>query len=87
MLGRIAGKYCRKVFVTEEDPRDEKVEDIAEAIMEGAGWEQSIFIADRRKAIEEAINTAGRGDCVLILGERQGDIYGPRGWSPALDGR
>lgn len=74
MLGRIAGKYCRKVFVTEEDPRDEKVEDIAEAIMEGAGWEQSIFIADRRKAIEEAINTAGRGDCVLILGKGR-EIY------------
>ena len=42
--------------------------------MEGAGWEQSIFIADRRKAIEEAINTAGRGDCVLILGKGR-EIY------------
>lgn len=69
VLGEIAGRYCSRVFVTEEDPRSEKAEDIAEAIMAGAGAERSEFIPDRFAAIEKAIRTAKAGDCVLILGK------------------
>lgn len=69
VLGEIAGKYCRKVFVTEEDPRNEKAEDIAKAIIAGAGAEKSEFIKDRYEAIEAAVRTAGTGDCLLILGK------------------
>lgn len=69
VLGEIAGKYCRKVFVTEEDPRDEKAEDIAAAIMEGAGAERSVFIGERYAAITAAVKTAEKGDCLLILGK------------------
>lgn len=69
VLGEIAGKYCRRVFVTEEDPRNEKAEDIAAAIIEGAGEERSEFIKDRYAAIEAAVKAAGKGDCLLILGK------------------
>ena len=32
VLGKIAGKHCRKVFVTEEDPRTESAEEIGKVI-------------------------------------------------------
>ncbi|MGC2872341.1 UDP-N-acetylmuramoyl-L-alanyl-D-glutamate--2,6-diaminopimelate ligase [Ihubacter sp. rT4E-8] len=69
VLGEIAGKYCRKVFVTEEDPRNERPCDIAAAIIEGSGADKSVFIEDRYKAIEAAVKTAKEGDCLLILGK------------------
>lgn len=69
VLGEIAGKYCRKVFVTEEDPRNERAEDIARSIIEGAGAEKSVFIEDRYEAIEAAVKAASKGDCLLILGK------------------
>lgn len=69
VLGQIAGKYCDKVFVTEEDPRDERAEDIAAMIMSGIPEDKAVFIADRYEAIEAAVGTAESGDCVLILGK------------------
>lgn len=69
VLGQIAGKYCHKVFVTEEDPRDEKAEDIAAAIMSGMEEGKADFIADRYEAIETAVKAAETGDCVLVLGK------------------
>lgn len=69
LMGKIAGKYCRKVFVTEQDPRDENPADIAEAIIKGVGNNCAEFIEDRRKAIETAIRVAKQGDCVMILGK------------------
>ncbi len=69
VLGQIAEKYCDKVFVTEEDPRDEKAEDIAAMIMSGIPEGKAVFIGDRYEAIEMAVGTAETGDCVLILGK------------------
>ncbi len=69
VLGQIAGKYCRRVFVTEEDPRDETAEGIAEMILGGMEEGRGVFIADRYEAIEEAVKTCRPGDCLLILGK------------------
>jgi UDP-N-acetylmuramoyl-L-alanyl-D-glutamate--2,6-diaminopimelate ligase len=69
VLGQIAGKYCRKVIVTEEDPRDERAEEIGKAILSGVRESgcQGIFIADRARAIKKGIDMAKKGDMVLIL--------------------
>ena len=69
VLGQIAGKYCEKVFVTEEDPRDERAEEIAAMIMSGLPEGKALFIPDRYEAIEAAVRTAKTGDCLLILGK------------------
>jgi UDP-N-acetylmuramoyl-L-alanyl-D-glutamate--2,6-diaminopimelate ligase len=71
ILGQIAGKHCRTVVVTEEDPRNEKAEDIGREILSGvreSGCE-GIFVPDRIEAIEKGISLAGKGDLVLILGK------------------
>ena len=85
MMGRIAGERCRLVVVTNEDPRGEDemaiideiaagAEDAARATGSGAtqpaGSRPAILrIADRRAAIEAAIERARPGDCVLLAGK------------------
>lgn len=69
VLGGIAGKYCEKVFVTEEDPRDEQAVDIGREILSGMEEGRGVFIEDRYEAISTAVKAAEPGDCVLILGK------------------
>lgn len=69
VLGQISGRYCDKVFVTEEDPRDETVEGISEMIIAGMERNNGVVIVDRYQAIAAAIQEAKAGDCVLILGK------------------
>ena len=71
VLGRIAGIHCSRVIVTEEDPRDEKAEDIGRTILDGvreSGCE-GVFVENREEAIDKAVAMAGKGDLVLILGK------------------
>ena len=47
VLGRIAGEYCSKVIVTEEDPRNENAGEIAREIQSGIKDTENIYIADK----------------------------------------
>ena len=73
--GMILGKYADFVIITEDDSRDEDPETIAEGFIKGAKkagktlGKDLIKELDREKAIELAINTAKKGDIVLILGK------------------
>ncbi|HEX5824543.1 MAG TPA: UDP-N-acetylmuramoyl-L-alanyl-D-glutamate--2,6-diaminopimelate ligase [Candidatus Limnocylindrales bacterium] len=75
MMGRIAGRLCRLVIVTDEDPRGEESRAILDAIARGAEsagkrrdrdlW----LIADRPAAIAAAFERARPGDIVLLAGK------------------
>ncbi len=73
--GRIAGKYCDIVVVTEEDDRDVDGKMILNEIATGAEEtgkviERDLFlILDRKKAIKFALKTAKKGDTVILLGK------------------
>lgn len=71
VLGKIAGKYSDLVIVTEEDPRNESKEEIAEQILEGIQESQGRYelILDRYEAIKKGILKAKKDDIVLILGK------------------
>ncbi len=75
VMGRIAGERCRLVVVTDEDPRNEDRIAILDAIAAGAesaGRRRDhdlLVIADRRDAIEAAIERARPGDIVLLAGK------------------
>jgi UDP-N-acetylmuramoyl-L-alanyl-D-glutamate--2,6-diaminopimelate ligase len=85
MMGRIAGERCRLVVVTNEDPRGEDemaiideiaagAQDAARATGSGAAQHagprpEILRIADRRAAIEAALERARPGDCVLLAGK------------------
>ena len=76
-MGKIAGEYCDKIILTNEDPYDENPASIIEEI--SAGFSQirnSKFeirnlykIIDRRKAIHKALSLAKTDDTVIITGK------------------
>ncbi|MBR2741191.1 UDP-N-acetylmuramoyl-L-alanyl-D-glutamate--2,6-diaminopimelate ligase [Candidatus Saccharibacteria bacterium] len=73
--GEILGKYSDIVIITEDDSRDEDPEKIAADFIKGAEKTgktlgKDLFKElDRRKAIKLALDTAKKGDLVLILGK------------------
>ena len=89
MMGRIAGDRCRLVVVTDEDPRGEDRQAILDEIARGAEaagrrrGRDLLVIADRRAAIDAALEQARPGDVVLFAGKgHERSIIGPTGPQP-----
>jgi UDP-N-acetylmuramoyl-L-alanyl-D-glutamate--2,6-diaminopimelate ligase len=71
-MAKVAEQLADFVIVTSDNPRTEKPEAIIKEIVTGfkSPNSQTITIdVDRRKAIELAIDSAGRNDIVLIAGK------------------
>lgn len=70
-MGEISSKYADILFLTAEDPRHENVNKIIEDIASGIKKKDAkVFkLADRKDAIEAAIEMAGKGDLVVITGK------------------
>src|SRR3990167_8560677 len=73
--GELAGKYGDEVVITEEDDRDIDGQQIMYEIATGAEKagkvrDKNLFLVhDRTEAIVFAVNRAGKGDTVLLLGK------------------
>jgi UDP-N-acetylmuramoyl-L-alanyl-D-glutamate--2,6-diaminopimelate ligase len=68
VLGEIAGKYCKEIIVTNEDPYDEDPMEIINAVAKTAG-NRVKKVLDRKMAINKAIKMANAGDVVIITGK------------------
>ncbi len=68
-MGKIAGFYSTKVFVTSDNPRSEDpakiVDEVASGISEGKDF---VKIVDRKEAIKEAIASLSAGEILAVLG-------------------
>ena len=85
VLGDIAVEFCRKVFITNEDPYDD---DPLKIMDEVAGTHNFEKILDRREAIRAALKSANPGDTVVITGKgAEPWIMGPRGAKIPWDDR
>lgn len=88
-MGRIAGVYCDRVILTNEDPYDEDPKKIVDEMARGIEDESKLsIIMDRRKAIHTALSEAPNGSVVLISGKGTDPyIMGPHNtktpWSDA----
>lgn len=70
VLGGLADHYGNVVIVTNEDPYDEKPEDIIDQVSVGIkNKEKLIKIYNRREAINKAISLAKAGDVIVITGK------------------
>jgi UDP-N-acetylmuramoyl-L-alanyl-D-glutamate--2,6-diaminopimelate ligase len=73
--GKLAGKYCDEVIITEEDDRDIDGQKIMNQIAEGAEnagktRDKDLFLVhDRTEAINFTIQRAKKGDTVILLGK------------------
>jgi len=68
-MGRMAGELSDVVIVTDDNPRSEVPAEIRAAVLAGVIQTTALEIADRREAIREALNIAGPGDIVAVLGK------------------
>ena len=85
LLGDVAAKYCRKVFVTNEDPYDEEPLKIMNEVCGSHNFEK---ILDRREAVREALKSARSGESVVITGKgAEPWIMGSRGEKIPWDDR
>lgn len=70
IMGHIAQKLAKICVVTSDNPRDENPEEIIGEILGGMQKNERVFVeADRKKAINLAINLAKNGEVIAILGK------------------
>jgi UDP-N-acetylmuramoyl-L-alanyl-D-glutamate--2,6-diaminopimelate ligase len=69
-MGAVAGRRADHVVITNDNPRSESPQGIADEILAGLGRKgRCVVQLDRRAAIREAIAAARPGDAVLIAGK------------------
>ena len=78
-MGKIAKKYCRKIFITDDNPRNENPKKIRKNIMK-ACKKYAVDIGNRKKAIETAIKELGPEEILLVAGKGHEETqdYGSR---------
>ncbi|NPA52266.1 MAG: UDP-N-acetylmuramoyl-L-alanyl-D-glutamate--2,6-diaminopimelate ligase [Aquificae bacterium] len=70
LMGEVADRYSDTIILTSDNPRSEKAENIIQQIKEGIkNKDKVIIIIDREMAIKQAIETAHKGDIILIAGK------------------
>ncbi|OGK56107.1 hypothetical protein A3H83_03610 [Candidatus Roizmanbacteria bacterium RIFCSPLOWO2_02_FULL_39_8] len=70
MMGEASAKFADTIILTEEDHRNEDVQDICKQIAKGIGSSKPYFTEpDRAKAIEWAIQMAKKNDIVVLTGK------------------
>jgi UDP-N-acetylmuramoyl-L-alanyl-D-glutamate--2,6-diaminopimelate ligase len=69
-MGEVADKYCEKIYITSDNPRNEDPQKIADMIIGGVkGFEKICVELDRASAIKNAINELSEEDILLIAGK------------------
>ena len=66
-MGFIASKYANKVYITNDNPRNENSNEIRKAIL--SKCKKGIEVANRKKAISMAINDLNKNDILIIAGK------------------
>ena len=70
LMGNIAQKYAKKIYITSDNPRFEKPEEIIEMIAGGISDKEKVVIEqDRAEAINMAINELKKDEILLITGK------------------
>ena len=71
-MGAVAGRLADRIFLTSDNSRSERTEDIIEDIKRGldpAALARTVCIADRREAIRTALLLAPAGATLLLAGK------------------
>lgn len=71
LMGEIAGTYCDYCIITNDNPRGEPPENIAQAIEEGVHSAECQYsvILDRYQAIKRAVSLADKWDIIVVAGK------------------
>ena len=81
LMGKVASKYAKKLYITSDNPRNEEPLDIIKDIVHGIDNQNTLIIPDRKQAIKRAIKELDKKEILLILGkgdEEYQDIKGEK---------
>lgn len=68
-MGASAERWSDRVIVTDDNPRFEKGLDIVNDILAGCSSGKVEVIQNREQAIQKAVASAGKNDCIVIAGK------------------
>ena len=79
-MGKIAAKYADKIYLTDDNPRNESPSKIRKDIKKGINQIKFYEISNRKKAICKAIDELNSGELLLVAGKGHEKIqdYGKR---------
>ncbi len=69
LMGKIASLFCKKIYVTDDNPRSENPNKIRNEIIRNIRNDNCFNIGNRFKAIKNAILNAGPNEIVLVAGK------------------
>ena len=69
VMGKIAEKYSNKIYLTDDNPRNENPSKIRREVKKGLNDNKIKEIPNRKKAINEAIKNLSTGDILLVAGK------------------
>jgi len=69
LMGQVAKKYCEKIYVTDDNPRNENAKKIRKDIMKGLKKSKAKEIGNRKKAILYALKNSDPYEIILIAGK------------------
>ena len=81
IMGKIANKYCKKIFITDDNPRNEDPKRIRASIIRGCSRKKFVVEnGNRKKAIEKAIKELKPNQVLLVAGKGHEEIqdYGKK---------
>ena len=80
MMGKIANHYCDRIYLTDDNPRNENPKKIRSIIKKKINRSNFFEIPDRSKAIQKAIIDLDIGDILIVAGKGHENIqdYGKR---------
>ncbi len=68
-MGKIANDHSDKIYLTDDNPRNENPKEIRRQIKKGINKKKLIEISSREKAISEAIKDLKTGEILLVAGK------------------
>jgi len=69
LMAKIAGYYCKKIYVTDDNPRNENPNKIRKEIINNLKGKFYFNIGNRSKAIKQAVLNAEPNEIILIAGK------------------
>ena len=66
-MAKIANKFCKKIIVTDDNPRDENPKNITKQIYKFI--DKGLIINNRKLAIKKAIQGTSQNEVLLVAGK------------------
>ena len=73
LMAKVADNYCRKIYVTDDNPRNEDPKKIRKEIIKNINFNKCFNIGSRTEAITKAIMNSEKNEVVLIAGKGHED--------------